>query len=160
MTAPRPITEDGPHRFADRAPLGTRYADEIDGYTLVAYSVDPVDLTAVPLLVADGDVTGGPSGHWYDRATLGSLPLLEPCDVVSVNSPELRLADPDPVKAQAAREALDRRTSPTFQDTHALTRALLTDDLNDAGAETTWLESARAEVQRRREQWRTDRTNG
>lgn len=155
--APKPITEDGPHRFADREPLGTRYVDENDFFTLVAYYVDPVSLDAVPLLIADDDVTGEPSNHWYDRATDGSIPLLEPSDVTSINSPELRPAEPDPVKAQAAREALANRVPPTFEDTRVFSRVMLTTDLDGVEAEAEFLASAKAELQRRREQWTASR---
>lgn len=158
MTAPRPITEDGPHRFAVRAPLGTRYADELDHYTLVAYSVDPVSLYAVPLLIADSDVTGEPSGHWFDRATDGTVPLLEPSDVTSTDAPELRPAEPDQAKAAAAREALASRVPPLLRDTRVFSQVMLTTDLDDAEAETAWLESAKAELRQRREQWQADRT--
>ncbi|MER7488741.1 hypothetical protein ABTY20_23110 [Streptomyces sp. NPDC126497] len=157
---PRPITEDGPHRFADRVPLGTRYADEIGGYTLVAYSVDPVSLHAVPLLIADEDVTGGPSAGRWDRIGDGTVPLLEPCDVTGIGAPELRPTGPDPVKAAAAREALADRVPPLLRDTRVFGQVMLTEDLDGAEAEVAWLESAKAELQRRREQWQANRTVG
>ena len=158
--APKPITEGGPHWFADRAPLGTRYADETGGYTLTAYSVDPVSLDAVPLLIADDDVTAGPSTSRWGRISDGSVPLLEPSDVTGIDCPELRPAEPDPEKAAAAREALAHRAPPMLQDTRVFSRILLTTDLDDAGAEAAWLESAKAELRRRREQWQANRTIG
>lgn len=158
--APQPITKDGPHRFADRAPLGTRYADEFDSYTLVAYSVDPVSLHAVPLLIADDDVASGPSTGWWDRISDGSVPLLEPSDVTGNDSPELRPTGPGPEKAAAAREALAHRVPPMLSDTRVFSRVMLTTDLDGADAEAAWLESAKAELQRRREQWMANRTLG
>lgn len=124
------ITAKNRFRIEDRAPIGTRYTDGEDTYTLVAYSVDPQPRSARPLLIADTDLDAKPLTHWYDRATKGSIEVLDISDVLAAGE-TLQPAEPDTEKADAARAAFAGRTEPTFRDMSYFSHVTLHADLAD-----------------------------
>ncbi|CAL9668006.1 hypothetical protein SUDANB145_07262 (plasmid) [Streptomyces sp. enrichment culture] len=150
--APKPITEDDAFRIEDRAPIGTRYTNEDGLVTLVAYEVDPHARTARPLFIADETLSQKPSTHWYDRATVGSIPVYEITDVVGIGDPVLHPAQPDPEQAALARAAFANRTAPTFLDTTVLSRVHLHGDLDSDEEVEAFLAYAKAELELRKAQ--------
>ncbi|MFE6412598.1 LysR family transcriptional regulator [Streptomyces sp. NPDC057837] len=156
-TTPKPITEDDAFRIEDRAPIGTRYTNEDGPVTLVAYEVDPHTRTARPLFIADEALTKKPSTHWYDRATVGSIPVYDISDVVGIGDPALNPTQPDPEQAILARAAFANRTEPTFLDTSVFSRVHLHDDLNSEEEVEAFLAYAKAELELREAQWKLDK---
>ncbi|KFG71345.1 hypothetical protein [Streptomyces mutabilis] len=153
MTAtPKPITEHDTFRIGDRAPIGTRYTNEDGPVTLVAYEIDPHARTARPLFIADEDLAKKPSAHWYDRATVGSIPVYEIADVVGIGDPALHPTQADPEQSALARTAFANRTEPTFLDTTVLSRVHLCDDLDSDEEVEGFLAYARAELELRKAQ--------
>lgn len=156
-TTPKPITEDDAFRIEDRAPIGTRYTNEDGPVTLVAYEVDPHARIARPLFIADEDLAKEPSTHWYDRATVGSIPVYDISDVVDRNDPALHPTRPAPEQAALARAAFAKRTEPTFLDTTVFSRVHLHDDLNSDEEVNAFLAYAKAELKLREAQWLLDK---
>ncbi|MDH6224383.1 hypothetical protein [Streptomyces sp. MJP52] len=147
------ITENDRFTIADRAPIGSRYTDGEETFTLVAYSVDPHAGTAHPLFIADEDITKDPaSQHWMEHATEGSIPLLEVPDVVGTGSETLRPAAPDQEKADAALAALTAREEPAFRDTRDFTRVMLHGDLDSEEEVAAFLAYGKAELELREAQ--------
>jgi predicted DNA-binding protein (UPF0251 family) len=159
MTAtPKPITEDDAFRVEDRAPIGSRYTNEDGPVTLVAYDVDPHARIARPLFIADEDLAKEPSTHWYDRATVGSIPLYDISDLVDADDSTLRPIEADPKQAGLARAALANRTEPTFRDTTDFTRVRLCGDLDTDEEVAAFLAFSKAELELRETQWKLERT--
>jgi hypothetical protein len=128
-------------------------------FTLVAYSVDPHSRTAFPLFVADADITAGSNTHWYDRATKGSIALLEVSDVVGIGSEVLHPATPDQERSDAAIAAIASREEHTFRDTSDFSRVMLHGDLNTDEEVTAFLAYAKAELELRVAQRQLEKTS-
>ncbi|MFD7922476.1 hypothetical protein ACFV3R_25030 [Streptomyces sp. NPDC059740] len=155
---PTPITERSRFKITNRIPIGSRYADDETGYTLVAYSVDPVNGRAEPLFIADDDIgEGAASQHWMDRAMHGSTPLLAVSDVVGIGSETLHPAPDDADKAAAAFAALATREEHTFRDTGDFSRVTLYAELNSDEEVAAFLAYAKAELELRSAQRRLER---
>jgi hypothetical protein len=152
----KPITENDAFRLEDRAPIGSRYTTDDGPITLVAYQVDPHARTARPLFIADEDLTKKPSTHWYDRATVGSIPVYEISDLVDADDSALRPIESDPEQAGLARAAFANRTEPTFLDTTVFSRVNLHDDLSTDEETEAFLAYAKAELELRKAQRELD----
>jgi hypothetical protein len=158
-TAARAITENDRFSIADRAPIGSRYTDGEEEFTLVAYSVDPHSRTAFPLFIADEDVAAGPNAHWYDRATKGSIALLEVSDLVGIDDEAIQPAAPNQERTEAALAALANREEHTFRDTSDFSRVMLHGDLNTEDEVTAFLAYAKAELELRVAQRQLERAS-
>lgn len=157
---PKPITERS-DRMADRAPIGTRYTDGEDAYTLVAYSIDPArPQYARPVLVADDDLAN-PSTHWYDRLANGALPLLYPEDILGDGADEaLEVAPADPEKATTARDAAVKQyQARPYRDTGELHRVMAFDDLTTNEEVAAFIEFAKVELELRKAQRTLERAS-
>ncbi|MFE0470442.1 hypothetical protein ACFW2V_02350 [Streptomyces sp. NPDC058947] len=155
----RAITENDRFSIADRMPIGSRYTDGEEAFTLVAYSVDPHSRTAHPLFIADADIAAGPNTHWYDRATSGSIALLEVSDLLGIDDEALQPADPDQERTDAAIAALAGREEHTFRDTRDFSRVMLHGDLNSDEEVAAFLAYAKAELELRVAQRQLERTS-
>ncbi|MFE6355844.1 LysR family transcriptional regulator [Streptomyces rochei] len=148
-TTARVITEDDRFSIQDRSPIGSRYTDGDEEFTLVAYSVDPHGQTAFPLFIADADIAAGPNTHWYDQAAKGSIALLEVSDVVGIGSEVLHPASPDQERTDAALAALASREEHAFRDTSDFSRVMLHGDLSTEEEVAAFLAYAKAELELR-----------
>lgn len=157
-TTPTPINEDDDLYLAHRAPINTRYANDDDTVTLVAYSVDPINQRAEPCFIADADLDKKPSTHWYDRMAEGSIPLWDRTDLVA-DDETLRPVAPDAERSQLAQAALDKRAEPTFRDTLDFTRVTLRADLNSDEEVHAFLGYAKAELKVRELQYQLERAS-
>lgn len=152
---PKPITEDT-NRMSDRSPLGTRYTDGSETYTLVAYLIDPrAPRYAKPAFVADRDLTN-PSTHWYDHLANGALPLLYPEDICGEDE-ELTVAPEDSETASTARAAAVKQyQARPYRDTGEFSRVMAFGDLATDEELAAFVEFAKAEVELREAQWKLE----
>lgn len=146
---PKPLT--GNDRLDERSPIGTRYTDGEDTYTLVAYNLDPYRPTdARPYLIADDDLDGPRSE--FDTLNDGSIPMWVVEEIVP-DGEALALAPQDEEKsARAVRAAVRRYNEPPRNsgETHwTLTFA----DLGTAEGVEAFHQFARAELELRKAQY-------
>jgi hypothetical protein len=157
-STPKPITEDT-YSMSERSPLGTRYTDGTETYTLVAYLIDPrTPRYARPVFVADDDLAN-PSEHWYDRLANGALPLLYPEDVCDEDEP-LTVAPEYPEAAAAARAAAVKQyQARPYRDTGEFGKVMAFGDLATDEEVDAFIDYARAEVELREAQWKLEKVS-
>ncbi|MFE6474537.1 hypothetical protein [Streptomyces rochei] len=152
---PKPITEDT-NRMSDRSPLGTRYTDGTETYTLVAYSIDPLSPQyARPAFVADNDLTN-PSTHWYDRLANGTLPLLYPEDICGEDETLTVAAEDSETSTKARTAAVKQYQARPYRDTGEFSRVMAFGDLTTDEELAAFIEFAKTEVELRQVQWKLE----
>lgn len=111
----------------DRSPIGTRYADGDDLYTLVAYDMPPTNpRQALPMFVWDDDLDAEPTE--FDILSRGSIEVSY-AQAILDDGEELVPAPADPETSARARAAAVARYQEPYRDTGDAQRVLAFDDL-------------------------------
>jgi hypothetical protein len=124
---PQPI-KCNTNSIARRSPIGTRYTDGDDTYTLVAYRYDDANPRfALPILIADSELNDG-DRTWFETLTHGSITLEVPTSILG-DDQILEVAEPNDEMADRARTAAVKRYNEPARDTGDFVSVLAFEDL-------------------------------
>ncbi|MFI5831109.1 hypothetical protein ACIA6C_28310 [Streptomyces sp. NPDC051578] len=124
---PRPI-KCNTSSVASRSPIGTRYTDGDETYTLVAYRYDDANpKLAIPILVGDSDFDDK-EPNWFETLTHGSITLEVPSSVLAAED-ILEIAEADEELSARARAAAFKRYNEPARDTSDWVSVLAFEDI-------------------------------